>query len=292
MKYHQNVAFWSNPNMPYVETRKACQSRICYKSHSHPTFSIGAVDAGISRFTSSFADEQEITVGNLVVIPAHVDHSCNPLPEHDWSYQMMHIDAQWLSQLLQETKADLSSLSDLNAINLDATDLDALTSEFPLFKPRILKDQKIYQSFTLLNETLFDPNKSILEKEQLFLATLINILLPNLKWERIEISQYAQQFLPKLKQYLERDIENLSLQELANEVGISRYALIRLFKQYFGQTPHAFQLNRKMNQARQFLKEGRDIAQLAYDLEFTDQSHFQRVFKQYTGVTPKQFIKS
>jgi len=26
-------------------------------------------------------------------------------------------------------------------------------------------------------------------------------------------------------------------------------------------------------------------------LEFTDQSHFHRVFKQYTGVTPKQYSK-
>ncbi len=41
---HSDIAFWSDPRMPYVETRKACQSRICYKAHSHATFSIGAVD--------------------------------------------------------------------------------------------------------------------------------------------------------------------------------------------------------------------------------------------------------
>lgn len=67
--------------MPYVETRRACQSRICYKSHSHPTFSIGAVDVGQSHFSSSFASEQLIQAGSVVVIPAHVEHSCNPLPQ-------------------------------------------------------------------------------------------------------------------------------------------------------------------------------------------------------------------
>ncbi len=36
--------------MPYVETRRACASRACYKAHSHPTFSIGAVDQGNSIF--------------------------------------------------------------------------------------------------------------------------------------------------------------------------------------------------------------------------------------------------
>ena len=48
---HSDIAFWSDPRMPYVETRKACQSRICYKAHSHATFSIGAVDQGQSRFS-------------------------------------------------------------------------------------------------------------------------------------------------------------------------------------------------------------------------------------------------
>ena len=36
--------FWTDPQMPYVETRRACQSRICYKSHSHSTFSNEAKD--------------------------------------------------------------------------------------------------------------------------------------------------------------------------------------------------------------------------------------------------------
>ena len=39
-----SVEFWSDPRMPYVETRRACASRACYKAHSHPKFSIGAVD--------------------------------------------------------------------------------------------------------------------------------------------------------------------------------------------------------------------------------------------------------
>ena len=73
---------------------------------------------------------------------------------------------------------------------------------------------------------------------------------------------------------------------------MSRYALIRLFKHYFGLTPHAYQLNRKVNQARKLLKNDGDIAQLAHELEFSDQSHFHRVFKQHTGVTPKQYYKN
>ena len=59
------VEFWSDPHMPYVETRRARASRACYKAHSHPTFSIGAVDQGNSIFTSHFGGTQQHRRGYL-----------------------------------------------------------------------------------------------------------------------------------------------------------------------------------------------------------------------------------
>lgn len=44
MTLDSSLEFWSDLKMPYVETRRACQSRICYKSHSHSTFSNEAKD--------------------------------------------------------------------------------------------------------------------------------------------------------------------------------------------------------------------------------------------------------
>ncbi|MBJ8417054.1 helix-turn-helix transcriptional regulator [Acinetobacter courvalinii] len=265
--------------MPYVETRRACQSRICYKSHSHPTFSIGAVDAGQSHFSSSFASQQLIQAGSVVVIPAHVEHSCNPLPQQAWSYQMMHLDAIWFAGLLDELQQEMDLHLDLN------------TSYVPQLKPTILHDLHLYTAFTALNQLLFDPQISRLEKEQYLIKILTEMLIPNFHWENIGEAGYFQSYLPRLIECLASDIEDLSLQQLADELQISRYALIRLFKQYLGLTPHAYQLNQKVNQARLRLRQGCDLAQLAYELEFTDQSHFHRVFKQYTGVTPKQYAK-
>lgn len=265
--------------MPYIETRRACQSRICYKSHSHPTFSIGAVDAGQSHFSSSFASEQLIQAGSIVVIPAHVEHACNPLPQQAWSYQMMHLDAIWFAGLLDELQQEMDLHLDLN------------TSYVPQLRPTILHDLHLYTAFTALNQLLFDPQISRLEKEQYLINALTEMLIPNFHWENIGEAGYFQSYLPRLIECLASDIEDLSLQQLADELQISRYALIRLFKQYLGLTPHAYQLNQKVNQARLRLRQGCDLAELAHELEFTDQSHFHRVFKQYTGVTPKQYAK-
>lgn len=266
-----DVIFWSDPRMPYVETRKACQSRICYKSHSHATFSIGAVDQGQSRFSSYLHTTAEIESGSIVSIPAYIEHSCNPLPDQAWSYQMMHFDLEWLKQLLEESFAD------------------GICKQIPELQPEIIKKPEIYRHFCQLNKTLFDSDRTILEKEQSLIETLSRIILPSLQFKRLDEKSYLQQHLKHLVDIIFQYEDFLSLEQLSYQSGISRYAIIRLFKRNFGLTPHAFQLNLRINQARERLKKGNAVVDIAYDLGFSDQSHFHRVFKSLTGVTPKQY---
>lgn len=268
------VEFWSDPQMPYVETRRACQSRICYKSHSHPTFSIGAVDCGISRFSSYFAQDQQIQAGSLVIIPAEIEHSCNPLENEVWSYQMMHLDAHWVVQLFSELVEDIEQL---------------YPQHVPVLKPQIIDHSDAYQSFTQLNQVLFDSSSSILFKQQKLVEVLSEILLSHFELDLLKQSDYFQKYLSRMIALIERSQHILSLDELSQAVGISRYAIIRLFKNNFGLTPHAYQLNQKINTARHLLKSGQTIVQTAHALGFNDQSHFHHVFKSHTGITPKQF---
>ncbi|MFW1764417.1 helix-turn-helix domain-containing protein [Acinetobacter bereziniae] len=268
------VEFWSDPQMPYVETRRACQSRICYKSHSHPTFSIGAVDCGISRFSSYFAQDQQIQAGSLVIIPAEIEHSCNPLENEVWSYQMMHLDAHWVVQLFSELVEDIEQL---------------YPQHVPVLKPQIIYHSDAYQSFTQLNEVLFDSSLSISFKQQKLVEVLSEILLSHFELDLLKQSDYFQKYLSRMIALIERSQHILSLDELSQAVGISRYAIIRLFKNNFGLTPHAYQLNQKINTARHLLKSGQTIVQTAHALGFNDQSHFHHVFKSHTGITPKQF---
>ncbi|MFT0693467.1 AraC family transcriptional regulator [Acinetobacter bereziniae] len=268
------VEFWSDPQMPYVETRRACQSRICYKSHSHPTFSIGAVDCGISRFSSYFAQDQQIQAGSLVIIPAEIEHSCNPLENEVWSYQMMHLYAHWVVQLFSELVEDIEQL---------------YPQHVPVLKPQIIHHSDAYQSFTQLNEVLFDSSSSISFKQQKLVEVLSEILLSHFELDLLKQSDYFQKYLSRMIALIERSQHILSLDELSQAVGISRYAIIRLFKNNFGLTPHAYQLNQKINTARHLLKSGQTIVQTAHALGFNDQSHFHHVFKSHTGITPKQF---
>ncbi|MDN8243519.1 AraC family transcriptional regulator [Acinetobacter baumannii] len=267
----QTFEFWQDRRMPYVETRRSCFGRTCYKSHSHPTFSIGAIDEGNSVFQSSFGTAQKISAGTLVIVPAHVEHSCNPMPNQAWSYQMLHLDLAWLNQLYSEFQEQ------------------GLDLHIPQHKPLIIKDESLYEAFTEMNETLFDAQKLIFEKEQSLLHCLIHLLLPHFILEEIQKPQFLYKDFLNLIDVISSSEGFISLEELAQRVGLSRYTIIRLFKANVGLTPHAFQINLKINQAREQLKQGVPLAELAVNLGFSDQSHFHKAFKAHTGVTPRQF---
>ena len=88
---------------------------------------------------------------------------------------------------------------------------------------------------------------------------------------------------------MEHLAENIALQHLASEAGLSAYHLLRAFRERYGLPPHAFQLQQRINVAKRMLAEGTPIAETAFELGFADQSHFTKQFKTFVGATPRQY---
>ncbi len=80
--------------------------------------------------------------------------------------------------------------------------------------------------------------------------------------------------------------ERLSLLELAQACGATPLRLLREFQGAYGLPPHRYQLQRRVQLARRRLRGGAELATLAAELGFADQSHFTRVFKSVVGVPP------
>ncbi|MGN8260043.1 AraC family transcriptional regulator [Pseudomonas sp. SMSB3] len=263
------LQLWRDPALPWVESRRACHSRACYQAHSHPTLSIGAVDAGYSWFTGASDGRERLTPGTLVLVPAQRVHACNPDPGRAWSYQMLHVDAGWLTRLRLES---------------------GLAAVGPGAPARISRQAVLYQAFCALNDLLFS-SASTGEKEAALVAFL---------GDHDFAAQPAAQAAPApvlgsaalaaLIEYIQtQGPAQLNLQALAQQAGLGRYQLIRAFRAATGLTPHAYLLNARVNRARQLLLDGLHLADVAYQLGFADQSHFQRVFKAHVGVTPGQY---
>ena len=86
--------------------------------------------------------------------------------------------------------------------------------------------------------------------------------------------------------------ENLRLDELAQVADLSRFHVIRLFRQRYGVTPFAYQRNLRVERAREALRHGQLLADIASELGFADQSHLGRAFRHVMGTTPGQYRQS
>ncbi|MEH6419867.1 AraC family transcriptional regulator [Pseudomonas sp. CGJS7] len=83
----------------------------------------------------------------------------------------------------------------------------------------------------------------------------------------------------------------LSLLDLAGEVGVSRYQLIRGFARELGLTPHAYIVQRRIALARRLIRAGQGAAEAAAQAGFYDQSHLNRCFVRQFGVTPLRYAQ-
>lgn len=83
--------------------------------------------------------------------------------------------------------------------------------------------------------------------------------------------------------------DDLSVAQLAQEVGLSPNHFANCFTASFGQPPHRYALSRRIQEALRLLPlSANSIASIAMDLGFSSQSHFTKVFREYTGMTPTQ----
>lgn len=224
--------------LPGLERRSTWQSTQAYKRHSHPQLSIGAILEGGTRCICDGL-EYLLSPGDLIVIPAHAPHSCNPIQGKPRSYHMLYIDTP-LPLAQQVIRHGALFRLYLNVVEQMST--DALTA--------------------LLSALSLSANG-----EETLRAT----------------SQQLQQAL------LANPVSPPSLDEFATRFSLRKETLIRTFKQDTGLTPGSFLNNSRVEYAKARLRAGDDIADVAYQSGFADQSHFHKTFVSYTAATPRQY---
>ncbi|MBE9062460.1 AraC family transcriptional regulator [cf. Phormidesmis sp. LEGE 11477] len=99
-----------------------------------------------------------------------------------------------------------------------------------------------------------------------------------------------RQVLEYIDAYLYR---KLALADLAAIAQMSPSYFTQRFKESTGYTPHQYVIQHRVKRARQLLVEGKlAITDVALQVGFAHQSHLNRHFKRWLGVTPKTFLNS
>ncbi len=86
--------------------------------------------------------------------------------------------------------------------------------------------------------------------------------------------------------------EEIRLDQLAHLQHTSKYHLIRLFKRYYGITPHQYLINIRMEEAKKLLNKGNSISDTCYKVGFESINSFSNLFKTKTGKSPSEYRKA
>lgn len=93
-------------------------------------------------------------------------------------------------------------------------------------------------------------------------------------------------------QTLKTNAHASALPELQKKLNISERSLQRLFEGHVGVSPKMYKRICQFNAAFQQLNQHhfKTLTTIAYQYGFADQSHYNRVFKEFTGITPHTYL--
>lgn len=92
---------------------------------------------------------------------------------------------------------------------------------------------------------------------------------------------------------MQRMVEPPSLNELADEVGLSLKKLKEGFKEIYGDTVFGFLIDYKMEYARKLLERGQhNVNEVGLSVGYSTASHFIAAFKKKFGTTPKKYLSA
>jgi len=261
---HADVRFWRDPDLPGVEARSSTYRTKAFRTHTHRACIISLVDAGSTRFTQNGATSV-VTAGQMVVIEAGTPHACNPDPGTGLSYRLLSLAPGWLAGASPESGAP------------------------PRFPCPVLTDPELFDAWGQLH-TAYAWGAPAAEKQALLMACLRELVARHADSSPAEPSLHNPAIAQACRHIQANPGVFVPLSELARQAGLSRHHFLRVFKTATGLPPHAYQLQQAIEHAKLLLAGGMPISQAALDAGFSDQSHFSRLFRQFTGATPRQYL--
>jgi len=248
--------------VPGVEALHAQFVRHAYRPHSHPTWTVAVIERGAAAFDVD-ATHHRADRGELFVLEPEAVHTGMAAVPEGWQYKVLYLDPELLPRW------DVAA---------------PRAARWTVFRDVGLRDALLAAHATLVREP---PGLAVDEA----LLRAVALLRPHLRPGPVASRGRAEHAaVRRAAGYLrERFDRRVPLAELAQVAGLSRFELVRRFHQQMGLTPHGFQTDLRIAQARRLLAAGERPAAVAAACGFADQPHLTRVFRAAVGVTPARY---
>lgn len=257
------------PHFGGLSLLRAAYITHAFKPHMHEHFVIGMVEVGLQRFALERDRYLTPPRGLIVINPGEVHDGMAATPQ-GFHYRALYPEAATLQQI--------------------AADVSGRPQAAPYFLTHVIDDGALYEEIHALH-TAFERPMSPLEGESRVLMALAHLILRHGSRRAVDLPPRRERHeVQRLRAAIdERYAEDIKLDDLAALVGWNPYYLLRVFRREIGLPPHAYLEGRRVWHARQLLRCGQPIADVAYATGFSSQSHFTVTFRRLVGVTPGQY---
>lgn len=169
------------------------------------------------------------------------------------------------------------------------------TNYFPLEERKIVhinsrhSDNRMMVLFNLLFRVL-ERNYTI--GNFIYISQVLSLILSEIYFrEKVDESSVQDRHVTMVIRYMYQHLrENLTLEEISEEVQLSKSYLNAVFKAQTGKSPVEFFIHLKMQEACKLLKStDYYIYEVSSELGYADQYYFSRIFKKVVGVPPKDY---
>jgi AraC-like DNA-binding protein len=245
--------------MPGVHAVEARSAR-SYPRHTHDQFGIGLIRAGAQKSMSG-RGMVEAGAGMVITVNPGEVHDGLPIDEAGRSWTMLYFDPA--------------------ALQATFDGLDRRGGEFEFHHP-VVDSGDLSRRFDRLYRVMTDRGEGLLAAEEMVLL-LMDWLVPS---ARATSGQGVSEIGRARERIDDAPAETVSLSDLSDLCGLSRFQFLRSFARTTGLTPHAYMLQRRIDLARRLILLGRPLSEVAAESGFFDQSHMNRHFTRVLGATP------
>lgn len=252
-----------------MELMSATFTSHVFPRHFHETYVIEMVEAGVDEFHCGDS-LHHAGPGSIILINPGDVHTGRPVGSVPLRYRSFYPGADLFASIVSQ--------------------LDDGRETAPLFPNPVIRDQRLYRALSQLHRACATEHDS-LGLETLYVRTFSTLIRDHSnKRFRLDPAGREHIAIKRTKDYLlDNYSKSITLNELTGVSRLSPYHTLRAFKKTVGIPPYAFLISVRVARAKELLKRGEDIAQVAQITGFYDQSHLNRHFKRIVGVTPGQY---
>lgn len=242
-----------------------------YPRHSHDYYVISLIERGRQSF--SHKGEKHLTPpGGVIFINPGEAHTGEAADQRGFELRSLYPTTRLMEAAAFELTGHRQGL--------------------PFFKEVRVDHHWAANSVLSLHKAISE-GASTLESESRLLWTLTQLIK---RYANIGATEQPlgkeRKVIQQARDYIEECFaEGITLNQLAQQVALSPYYLLRVFHAEVGMPPYAYLESVRIRHAQRLIETGKPLAAVAIEVGFSSQSHLTRQFKKIIGVTPGQYAR-